>query len=153
MNLEELCAAFVGPLEAASGPVLKSYQDIAGVWTIGFGTTQYNEVSVQEGLVWTAQQCLDAFAFDLEATVNAVCMVNIWHPWNDAEIVALTSLAYNIGMGAYRSSSVLRYHNQGNKLAASQAFLLWDKAHVDGQLVVVEGLLSRRKAESAKYLS
>jgi lysozyme len=153
MTLEELAAAFIAPFEAANGPVLTSYQDIAGVWTIGYGTTHFNGVSIKEGDVWTAAQCMDALAEDVSATIDAVTAANMWHPWDDDEIVALTSLAYNIGLNAYRSSSVLKFHNQGDKLAASQAFLLWEKAHVDGQLVTVNGLLHRRQAEAAKYLS
>jgi lysozyme len=153
MTLEELAAAFIAPFEAANGPVLTSYQDIAGVWTIGYGTTHYCGVSVQEGLVWTADECLAALSRDVQATMDSVIVANMHHPWDDNEIVALTSLAYNIGLNAYRSSSVLKFHNQGDKLAASQAFLLWDKAHVDGQLVTVNGLLHRRQAEAAKYLS
>jgi lysozyme len=36
---------------------------------------------------------------------------------------------------------------------AADAFLLWDKATVDGQLVVVQGLLNRRQAEKTLYLT
>jgi lysozyme len=152
-TLEELAAAFTAPFEAAAGPVLTAYQDIAGVWTIGYGTTHFNGVSIKEDDVWTAAQCMAALAEDVSATIDAIVAANMWHPWNDNEIVAMTSLAYNIGITAFKSSSVLKFHNQGNKLAASQAFLLWDKAHVDGQLVTVNGLLRRRQAEAAKYLS
>jgi lysozyme len=156
-TLEDLVAAFVAPWEASGGPILTAYQDVADVWTIGYGTTHYDgdrgETSVTEGLVWTAEQCLDALANDVAATVSAVVAANVCHPWNDNEIVSLCSLAYNIGNSAYRSSSVLKLHNEGNKAAAASAFLLWDKAHVDGQLVTVDGLLNRRRAEAAKYLS
>jgi lysozyme len=158
LSLEQLAAAFIGPLEAAHGPVLTAYRDIAGVWTIGYGTTFFldeagAQVPVTEGLVWTADQCMAALAYDVSATLAAVVAANTWHPWTNSEIVALTSLAYNIGQSAYRSSSVLRLHNEGDKGAAAAAFLLWDKAHVDGELLTVTGLLDRRKAEVAKYLS
>jgi lysozyme len=156
-TLEDMVASFVAPFEASAGPALTSYQDVAGVWTIGYGTTYYQgdmgEVSVTAGLVWTAEECLAALTDVVASTVSAVVAANECHPWNDNEIVALSSLAYNIGQSAYRSSSVLKLHNARNKQGASQAFLLWDKAHVDGQLVTVSGLLNRRKAEAAKYLS
>ena len=155
--LEDLAAAFIGPLEAAGGPILAAYQDIADVWTIGFGTTYYQEngqqVYVKEGLVWTAEQCMDAFTNYIGGTVSMVVSANTQHSWTANMIVALCSFAENIGATAYRSSSVLRLHNQGNKQAAADAFLLWDQAHVDGQLVSVPGLLVRRRAEAAKYLT
>jgi hypothetical protein len=36
---------------------------------------------------------------------------------------------------------------------AADAFLMWDKDHQDGQLVVVPGLLKRRQIERAYYLN
>jgi lysozyme len=158
-TLEDLVAAFVAPWEASSGPILTAYQDVADVWTIGYGTTYYEvegsteQLPITDGMVWTAAQCMDALAVGVESTVSVVASANECHPWNDNEIVSLCSLCYNIGVSAYRSSSVLKFHNEGNKTAAAAAFLLWDKAHVDGQLVTVDGLLNRRKAEAAKYLS
>lgn len=153
MDLESVAAAFIAPFEASGGPILKAYQDIAGVWTIGYGTTIYDGVPVAEGLVLTAFECMNALEADVSSALTFVVSTNAFHPWTDNQIVALTSLAYNIGQTAYRSSTVLKEHNQGNKEAAAAAFLLWDKAHVDGQLVAVEGLLNRRKTEAAKYLS
>ena len=157
MTLEQLAAQFIAPFEASSGPVLTAYQDIAGVWTIGYGTTFYQGVTgympVSEGLIWTADQCMAALANDVAETLAVVVAANEWHPWSEDEIIALTSLAYNIGQTSFRSSTVLKQHNQGNKQAAAAAFLLWDKAHVDGKLVTVDGLEDRRKAEAAKYLS
>lgn len=156
-TLESLAAAFIAPFEAASGPILTAYQDVAGVWTIGYGTTHYKTTAgiavVTDGLIWTQDQCLAALVDDVGTTVSAVAAANTWHPWTENEIIALSDLAYNIGQSAYRSSSVLKFHNQGQKQEASEAFLLWDKAHVDGRLVVVNGLLNRRRAEAAKYLS
>jgi lysozyme len=72
--------------------------------------------------------------------------------WNFNQFDAMVSLAFNIGSRAFRSSTVLRQHRAGNYLAAA-AFLLWDKDHQDGQLVVVPGLLRRRQIERAYYLN
>jgi lysozyme len=66
---------------------------------------------------------------------------------------AMVSLAFNIGSRAFRTSTVLRQHRAGNYLAAADAFLMWDKDHQDGQLVVVPGLLKRRQIERACYLN
>ena len=65
---------------------------------------------------------------------------------------AMVSLCFNIGVGAFRSSTVLRQHRAGNYAAAGDAFLMWDKDHQDGVLVEVPGLLKRRQIERAFYL-
>jgi lysozyme len=66
---------------------------------------------------------------------------------------AMVSIAFTIGSRAFRSSTVLRQHRAGNYPAAGDAFLMWDKDHQDGQLVVVPGLLKRRQIERAYYLN
>jgi lysozyme len=65
----------------------------------------------------------------------------------------MVPLCFNIGMGNFQSSSVLRFHRARDYTSAGDAFLLWDKARVDGQLVEVAGLLRRRQAEKALYLT
>jgi lysozyme len=65
----------------------------------------------------------------------------------------MVSLCFNIGSGNFRTSSVLKFHLAGSVDAAADAFLLWDKAHVDGVLQEVAGLLARRQAERALYLT
>ena len=63
--------------------------------------------------------------------------------------IACTSLAYNIGAGAFGASSVRRYTYRQEFAAAANAFLLWNKA--GGR--VVRGLTSRRQAERTRYLA
>ena len=65
----------------------------------------------------------------------------------------MLSLCYNIGIANFSGSTVLREFNLGALDAAADAFLLWDKDHSDGKLVVVEGLLNRRKEERAMFLT
>jgi hypothetical protein len=65
----------------------------------------------------------------------------------------MVSLAFNIGLGGFRTSSVLRAHKAGNTSAAANAFGLWNKATVDGKLVEMPGLTRRRAAETALYLT
>ena len=65
----------------------------------------------------------------------------------------MLSLTYNIGTGAFSTSTVLRKVNSGDIAGAADAFLLWDKGTVDGQLVVIPGLLKRRQAERTVFLT
>jgi len=68
---------------------------------------------------------------------------------SDNQFGAMVSLAFNIGLGNFRKSSVLRDHNASNPKAASDAFLMWDKA--GGR--VLAGLERRRQEERALYLT
>ena len=70
-------------------------------------------------------------------------------PINDNELDALTSLVYNIGIGAFKKSTLLSLLNQGadRHLVADQ-FLRWNKA--GGK--VLPGLVKRRLAEHNLFL-
>jgi lysozyme len=128
---------------------LTAYRDIAGVWTIGYGHTG----GVQKGQVISSDQAYQLLCADLrvfEDFVDARCGDA---PTTDNQFAAMVSLAFNIGNGGFQGSTVLRQHKDGNYGAAAGAFLLWDKAHVNGQLMVVKGLLNRRMAEQNLYLS
>ena len=72
-------------------------------------------------------------------------------PTTQYQFDAMVSLAFNIGRANFGISTVLRSHNLGNYQTAADAFLLWDKMHVEGVLVTSQGLLNRRRAERAWY--
>jgi len=65
----------------------------------------------------------------------------------------MVSLCYNIGAGAFAGSTVLREHCAGAYQAAADAFLMWNKATIDGVLKEVAGLTRRRQAERTLYLT
>ena len=62
---------------------------------------------------------------------------------------ALTSFAFNVGLGNLQRSSLRMKHNRGDYEGAAEAFLDWTKA--GGK--VLKGLVSRRNDERALYLS
>lgn len=121
---------------------LKAYPDPTGVWTCGWGDTGPD---VTAATVWTQQEADDRLVKRLgefDAAVLATC------PDASAEQhSACVSLAYNIGAGAFRKSSVARLHNAGRFSEACQAFSLWNKA---GGKVLIE-LVHRRAEEAAMY--
>lgn len=126
---------------------LTAYQDVTGVWTIGWGETQ----GISQGMHWTEDQADARFLQQVRkyaARVEALCTVE-----PDAnQLGAMTSLAYNIGLAAFARSTVLKRHNAGDYQAAARAFGLWNKARVNGELVSVAGLTARRSREAAMYL-
>lgn len=129
---------------------LKAYRCPAGVWTIGWGETD----GVQPGDTCTKAEADRWLLEDLTgraAAVRALCTVEP----SENELGAMVSLAYNIGVDAFRRSTVLRQHNAGNRQAAARAFGLWNKARNPrtGQLEVLDGLTARRQREAALYLT
>jgi lysozyme len=105
--------------EADGGPVLKAYWDALGkVWTIGYGSTGPD---IHEGLVWTPEQCEARLLRDVQ---NACLHVNhlVTTPLNQNQFDALVDFAYNVGCGAFASSTLLKDVNEGNMQAAENEF-------------------------------
>lgn len=129
---------------------LTSYRCIAGKWTNGWGETD----GVGPNTKWTKSYADQRFCDSLTVrsdAVRAMCTT----PTSDHEHAALVVLAYNIGLGALRRSTVLRLHNAGDRLGASRAFGLLNKYRPQGSKVlqVSRGLTIRRAQEAALYLT
>ena len=129
---------------------LVAYKCIAGVWTIGWGETH----GVHEGETWTQEFADQTFCRELRRYATAVQEMCKVTP-NENELGALTSLAYNIGLGGLQKSSVLAAHNRGDHAAAARAFADWSKYRdpKTKQLVVSRGLARRRAEEASLYLT
>jgi GH24 family phage-related lysozyme (muramidase) len=113
-------------------------------WTIGRGSTG---PGIAKGVVWTQQQADDRFAADLAKFAAKVRDVLGGAKTTGPQFDAMVSLAYNIGVGAFSKSTVLRKHRAGDYPGAQAAFAMWNKN--DG--AVMAGLTRRRAAEAARY--
>lgn len=130
-------------LRRFEGCRLEAYQDVAGVWTIGYGET----LGVYPGMVWSQDVADTQLRMRAEAFLRAVgraCPVVMAYPNRWA---ACASLAYNIGMQGFRASSVCRLAKRGEWWRAAESFALWNKS--GGR--VVKGLTVRREIESAVF--
>ena len=132
------------------GLELTSYPDTGGIWTIGFGSTINKDTgqAIKQGDkidVATAERWLKQDIAEREKKIKGLIKV----PVTANMKAALVSLAYNIGTGAFASSTLLRLLNSGTdkKLVADQ-FLRWNK--VQGK--EVKGLTNRRKLERELFL-
>jgi len=135
-------------IKESEGLSLTAYHDFAkGVLTIGWGHTGPD---VFEGETITEAVAEQLLIQDLAYTCGQVAGMMPWA--NDNQFSACVSLAYNIGVAAFQTSSVLKASRAGDRIGTARAFLLWDKAHVDGHLVEVEGLFERRIDEVSLYL-
>jgi lysozyme len=137
-------------IERNEGLRLDAYPDPAtggDPWTIGYGDTGPDVVP---GLRITKEEADRRLSVRLDrefgATVNDVIGDT---PTTQGQFDAMTSLAYNIGVGGFKGSSVAREHAAGNYAAAADDFLKWNKAA--GR--VLPGLSRRREEERALYLS
>lgn len=109
-----------------------------GKLTIGYGHT----ATVKEGMEVTEEEAEDLLTEDLKYAAECVeeyCDVDL----TQGQFDALCSFTFNLGCGAYRSSTLLRLINAGNIEAASQQFGRW----VHGGGKVLPGLVKRREAE------
>lgn len=126
------------------GCKLTAYQDIVGVWTIGYGSTGPH---VKPGMKLTEKQAEGLLQEDLdrfEATVAKSAPTA-----SQSEFDAFVSLAFNIGQTAFKNSTALRRHNAGDKVGAAEALQWFNKA--GGR--TVKGLMNRRADEARLYLS
>lgn len=130
-------SALVG-IASWEGYVEKAYQDIVGVWTIGFGTTAGVKPNQSTTPVAALQRKID----DIQKFEGALkeCVTV---PLHQHEYDAYISLAYNIGPTAFCNSTLVRKLNAGDYEGSCKEILRWNRA--GGQ--VVKGLDNRRKAE------
>jgi lysozyme len=136
-------------IKSCEGCRLTAYQDVAGIWTIGYGHIR----GVQPGMTITDDQATAYLQQDLEGAEQFIVTATSSVQTTNNQYAAMVSLCFNIGSGNFQTSSVLRCHLAKDTAAAANAFLLWDKAHVDGQPVIVKGLLARREKEKELYLA
>lgn len=135
------CADFIKGFESCR---LTAYMPtLNDVPTIGWGTTK----GVKMGMTWTQAQADAAFAAELAEFGAQVASRLGSAPTTQGQYDAMVSLAYNIGVGAFGDSTLLRLHKSGDYAGAAAQFGRWNKQAG----VVLKGLTRRRAAEAALY--
>ena len=135
-------------IKSFEGCYLKAYKCPAGVWTIGWGTTEpIDGVKPHEGMVITQKQADELLIKNLNGYENAVNEY-VTYSINQNQFDALVSFAYNCGNGALKTSTLLKKLNAGDVHGAANEFLRWNKAN--GK--VLSGLTRRREAERKLFL-
>lgn len=121
---------------------LVPYKDGGGVWTNGWGNTHH----VTPTITITQDQADRDLLANVQDAVDCV---------NDNATVALTQdqfdalvdFVFNVGCGAFKSSTLLRKLNAGDFAGADDQFAVWNK--IKG--VLSKGLDNRRAAEDALF--
>ena len=122
------------------GCKLQVYRDAAGLPTIGVGHLILRGEDYSRGI--TTSQALDLLAVDLDRFEKAVT-TSVHVPLEQHQFDALVAFAFNIGVGAFGKSTLLRILNQGLYGGVPPQLRQWTKA--GGK--VCQGLVNRRDNE------
>lgn len=142
-----LIKRFEGCARLRSDGMIEAYPDPCSggdPWTIGWGSTG---TGIGPGTVWTQAECDVRFEADLAQYAAEVAAAIGDAPTTQAQFDALVSFHYNTG--AIARATLTRRHRAGDHTGAAREFARWNKAA--GR--VVRGLVRRRAAEAALYLS
>lgn len=127
----------------------KAYKDIGGVWTIGYGSTMYADgTKVKRGDTITKSEAKELMEIDIQRKMSQVeKMVKV--PLTQNQVDSLGSFVYNVGVKAFKESTMLEKINEGKFDEVGPEFERWK--HVNG--VEVRGLSNRRKEERRLFES
>lgn len=128
---------------------LRAYLCPGEVWTIGYGNTFYKDGKlVQEGDVISREEAEDLFDYvanDFARKVSKLLEV----PVSANQFSALVSFSYNIGIGAFLNSTLLKKLNAGDYQGAGEELKRW--VYARGKKL--PGLINRRKEERELFFS
>lgn len=135
-------AAGIDLIKKWEGLRTNPYQDIGGVWTVGYGHTGYNAktpVTIQK-----ANELLNADISIVESALNSElpeCSINA------NQFSAIVSLMFNVGISRISPSALMHYVKKSQYDMAAKEFLHWN--HVRG--IVILGLSKRRQEEKELF--
>jgi lysozyme len=139
----EVLSVLLPLVKTSEGCRLQSYQDGAGVWTIGYGHTG---LSIGPNVVWDQEQADTQLAVDLAQAYSQLLQAS---PQLSQETpgrqAALTDFVYYLGIHTYDRSTLHSAVTVGAWKSVAYQLSLW--THAGGK--VEQGLVKRRKAEIA----
>jgi len=127
------------------GLVLGSYIDPVGILTSCYGHTG-KELKLNQK--FTEAQCLDQLAEDLSKHDKEMIKY-IKVPVSDQEHAAYLSFSYNVGVGNFKSSTLLKLLNKEKRVEACNQLTNW----VFAKGKKLKGLVNRREEEKSLCLS
>jgi lysozyme len=151
MKITKISKKGLDLIKKFEGLKLKPYLCSAGVPTIGYGNTLYEngkKVSLKDTIITEqrATELLSNSLKNLEQHVDSFCRDDI----NQNQFDALVSFAFNLGPYNLKSSTLLKKVNKNpNDPTIRDEFMRWTKT--GGK--VLKGLVERRKCEADLYFS
>lgn len=130
---------------------LKAYRCPSDVLTIGYGHTGPD---VTEGLEISAVQAVTLFNADVDKFARSVEAAFAGVALKQKQFDALVSLAYNIGLGNLKRSTLYKKVKANPDDPSIRAeFMKWVNATQNGVVKKLAGLVKRRTAEADHYFS
>ena len=138
-------------IKKSEGLELKAYKRKGDVWTIGYGSTYYEDNSrVKQGDVITVERAEFLLKLKIEKEYLPQLKKLVKVTLNDNQLSAMLSLIYNIGAGNLRKSKLLAMvNNNPNDLDIKTQWLL---TNIRAGTQFEKGLRARRKREVELYL-
>ncbi len=127
------------------GVKLTKYDDVIGLPTIGVGHL------IRAGEYYTTitlEKAMELLKEDLKASEQGV-LKNVKVKLTQYQFDALVSLVFNIGVGAFSKSTLVKLLNKGDFDGAGREFGRWNRA--GGR--VINGLTIRRERERLLFVS
>lgn len=134
-----IAAVMLGNAGGLEGRRYYAYQDVVGVWTVCDGHTGSD---IRRGHRYTDRECDKLLQSDLQKVATAIdplIKVRIPEPTR----AALYSFTYNVGSGAFASSTLLKKLNSGDVPGACKELQRW--TYAGGKQW--KGLITRREIE------
>jgi lysozyme len=138
------------------------YRCPAALWTIAYGHVLYPDqarlktgeraaypLRTEHNRTFSGDEIDTLLEADLQRFSDGVLRLCPAAADNQCHLDAITSLAFNIGLGNLQSSTLRMKYNRQDYAGAADEFLKWRKANG----VVLRGLERRREAERALFLS
>jgi lysozyme len=138
------------------------YKCPADLWTVGYGRVLYPDqarlktgerasypLRTEHNRTFSGDEIDALLEADLQRFSDGVLRLCPAAADNQCHLDAITSLAFNIGLGNLQSSTLRMKYNREDYAGAADEFLKWRKANG----VVLRGLERRREAERALFLS
>ena len=127
-----------------------AYLDVVNIPTIGWGNTFYEDgTRVKLGDQISKTDAIKLLEIVANRDFADKIFPSIKVKVTQSQFDAMVSLAYNIGVGAFLKSTLLKKVNAGDFTGAGEEFLRWNKA--GGKEVL--GLTRRREREKQLFQS
>jgi lysozyme len=137
-------ATLIAFIAGYEGLRTQAYLDPVGIPTICYGSTR----GVELGQRATKAQCDQLLKNEAGEFGEAVLKL-VKVPINQNQFDALTSFAFNVGIGAFSKSTLLKKLNAGDYYGAANQFNRW--TYSKGRKL--PGLVTRRAAERKLFLT
>lgn len=144
----QISAEGIELIKKFEGCKLEPYRCSANVLTQGYGHTK----TVVEGQSWSQEHAEHMLELDLQEFEQAVREL-ITVDLNKNQFSALVAFTFNVGRGNLATSTLRKVLLAEKYDEAPDQIRRWNKATVNGEKVVLDGLVRRRNAEALLFQS